>query len=99
MIGTPFYGEPGSCCTATYLGIGPVRSKVLALDLISYMQTRFLRFLVLLVKNTQDAPRRVYQFVPLQDFSKSWTDAELYAKYKLTKDEIAFIESMIKPME
>ena len=99
VIGTPFYGEPGSCCTETYLGIGPVRSKVLALNLISYMQTRFLRFLVLLVKNTQDAPRRVYQFVPLQDFSKSWTDAELYAKYKLTKDEISFIESMIKPME
>ena len=39
------------------------------------------------------------KFVPMQDFSKPWTDAELYAKYKLTEDEIAFIESMIKPME
>ena len=39
------------------------------------------------------------KFVPMQDFSKPWTDAELYAKYKLTKDEITFIESMIKPME
>lgn len=35
----------------------------------------------------------------MQDFSKPWTDEELYRKYKLTKDEIAFIESMIKPME
>ena len=41
----------------------------------------------------------MYSFVPMQDFSKPCTDAELYKKYKLTKDEIAFIESMIKPME
>ena len=52
-----------------------------------------------MVKNTQDAPKRVYQLVPMQDFSKPWTDEELYKKYNLTKDEIAFIESMIKPME
>ena len=50
-------------------------------------------------KPTQHLLRGVYSFVPTQDFSKPWTDAELYAKYKLTKDEIAFIESMIKPME
>jgi site-specific DNA-methyltransferase (adenine-specific) len=43
--------------------------------------------------------RGVYQFVPMQDFSKPWTDEELYKKYNLTADEIAFIESMIKPME
>ena len=49
--------------------------------------------------NSQHAPASVYSFVPMQDFSKPWTDAELYKKYKLTKDEIAFIESMIKPME
>ena len=55
--------------------------------------------MVLILKNTQIAPRKVYTLVPMQDFSKPWTDAELYAKYKLTKDEIAFIESMIKPME
>jgi site-specific DNA-methyltransferase (adenine-specific) len=46
-----------------------------------------------------DASRRVYQLVPMQDFSKPWTDEELYAKYKLTQEEIDFIESMIKPME
>ena len=50
-------------------------------------------------KKTQNGPRMVYQFVPLQDFSKPWTDEELYAKYGLTKEEIDFIESMIKPME
>lgn len=41
----------------------------------------------------------VFAFVPMQDFSKPWTDEELYAKYDLTDEEIAFVESMIKPME
>ena len=66
---------------------------------MSYIATRFFRFLVLLKKNSQNAAKGVYQLVPQQDFSKSWTDEELYEKYGLTDDEIAFIESMIKPME
>ena len=63
------------------------------------MQTKFFHFMVSLVKNTQQAMQKVYQFVPMQDFSRPWTDEELYAKYGLTKDKIDFIESMIKPME
>lgn len=63
------------------------------------MMTKFFRFLVLLKKNTQNAPRQVYQFVPIQDFSKPWTDEELYKKYGLSQEETDFIESMIKPME
>lgn len=55
--------------------------------------------MVMLLKNTQHALKKVYALVPQQDFSKPWTDAELYAKYNLTDEEIAFIESMIKPME
>lgn len=55
--------------------------------------------MVSLIKNTQNISKGVYAFVPVQDFSKPWTDSELYAKYNLTKKEIAFIESMIKPME
>jgi site-specific DNA-methyltransferase (adenine-specific) len=54
---------------------------------------------VSLKKQTQNGPRGVYQFVPLQDFSKSWTDQKLYKKYGLTTDEIAFIERKIRPME
>ena len=53
----------------------------------------------MLLKNTQHALKKVYQLVPIQDFSKPWTDAELYAKYSLDEEEIAFIESMIKPMD
>jgi site-specific DNA-methyltransferase (adenine-specific) len=52
-----------------------------------------------LKKVTQHTTSKVYEFVPLQDFSKPWTDEELYAKYGLTEEEIAFIESMIRPME
>ena len=52
-----------------------------------------------LVKNTQNISRSSYMFVPLQDFSKPWTDEELYKKYGLSEDEIQFIESMIRPME
>ena len=51
------------------------------------------------VKVSQMASATVYEFVPMQDFSKPWTDEELYEKYGLTDDEIAFIESMIRPME
>ena len=59
----------------------------------------FARFLVAQIATTQHISKYSFTFVPMQDFSKPWTDAELYKKYKLTKDEIAFIESMIKPME
>lgn len=99
VLGKPFYGEPNSCCSETYLAIGPFQSRECAVNAISYIDTMFFRCLVLLTKNTQDAPKRVYQLVPLQDFSKPWVDAELYKKYNLSESEIAFIESMIKPME
>lgn len=104
ILGKPFYGEPGSVCSQTFLVIGyDVKkhhfNKEECLNIISYIQTRFFRYLVSIKKKTQNGPRGVYQFVPLQDFSKSWTDEELYAKYKLTKEEIDFIEAMIKPMD
>ena len=63
------------------------------------MASKFFRYMVFIKKKTQDNPSSVFQFVPLQDFSKPWTDAELYAKYNLSDEEISFIESMIKPME
>lgn len=99
MIGKPFLGEPNTCCSETFQVVGPFGSKAEAINVISYMKTKFLRFMVLLVKNTQHAPAKVYSFVPLQDFSKPWTDEELYKKYGLTEEEIQFIESMIRPME
>ena len=99
ILNRPFIGEPNSVCTETYLLIGPFDTKDEAQNVLSYIHTKFFRFLVLLIKNTQDATKQVYQFVPMQDFSKPWTDEELYAKYNLTQEEIDFIESMIRPME
>ncbi len=105
ILGVPFYGEPGSVCSQTYLYIGNYRTGDVDLseneckNIISYIKTKFFRYMVSIKKNTQDAPTAVYQFVPLQDFSHPWTDEMLYKKYDLDKDEIAFIESMIRPME
>lgn len=99
VIGTPFYGEPNTVCNQSYLVIGPLKDKYEATNMISYIKTKLFRFLVLQKKNAQDAMRGVYQFVPLQDFSHPWTDEMLYKKYGLDEKEIAFIESMIRPME
>jgi len=99
ILGKPFIGEPNSICTETYLVAGVFDTEKEAANLISYISTKFFRFLVLLIKNTQHATSKVYSFVPVQDFSESWTDEKLYKKYNLTKDEIAFIESMIRTME
>ena len=99
IINKPFIGEKHSCCTETYLQIGKFANIKTAENVISYIKTKFFRFLVMLKKNTQNGTRGVYQFVPMQDFSKPWTDEELYEKYGLSEEEINFIESMIKPME
>ncbi len=74
VIGKPFLGEPNTCCTETYLVIRPFDSLQKCENVISYMRTRFFRFLVLLKKNTQHATSKVYSLVPIQDFNESWTD-------------------------
>ena len=99
ILNKPFLGEPNSCCTETYMVIGPYANKKRAENVLSYIKTKFFRFMVLLIKNTQHSPARVYSFVPTQNFDEPWTDEKLYAKYGLTDDEINFIESMIRPME
>lgn len=93
----PLYCEPGACCTETYLLVGPFDSREIAEHVMEYMGTRFFHFLVTLQKNTQDCMRRVYSFVPMQDFGRAWTDEELYEKYGLTEEEIAYIEASVWP--
>lgn len=95
----PVVGEPNSICTETYIVIGPFENKETTENVLSYIQTKFFHFMMGLAKITQDATSKVYQFVPMQDFTKPWTDEELYTKYSLTQKEIDFIESMIRPME
>jgi len=98
ILGYPEYGGSVSVCSQTYL-YSKFSSENEAINFISYLKTRFFRFLVSVMKITQDAMSGVYHYVPLQDFTKPWTDEELYKKYNLDENEIAFIESMIKPME
>lgn len=99
IIGKPILGKPGSCCTETYVTIGPFENEEETKNVISYIHTKFFRFMVFLTKVSQMASSKVYQFVPIQDFSHPWTDEMLYKKYGLDKEEIAFIDSMIRPME
>ena len=90
---------PGSVVTESYILLGAYDTEEEAYNCFSYVVTRFFRFLVATRSSAQDLARSAYSFVPLQDFSKPWTDEELYAKYDLTDDEIAFIESLIRPMD
>ena len=99
IISTPFIGEPGSISSETYLCIGPFNSESEAQSALSYLSCRLTRFLILLHKPAQDTTRKVYTFVPTQDWSKEWTDSELYAKYGLSENEIAFIEKFVRPMD
>ena len=95
----PIIVEPESCCTETYLIIGPVAKKSTAENIVSYSQTKFFHLLVSLIKITQNAMKKVYQFVPMQDFSVSWTDEKLYKKYNLSDVEIDFIERTIQSID
>jgi len=96
-----FIASPNTICTESYLVIGGGLnlSERVCRNICSYLKTKFSRYMHKIAKSSQDATSKTFQFVPLQDFSKPWTDAELYAKYGLTDEEISFIESMIKPME
>ena len=89
---------PKVVCTETYIVVDTFDSEIEANNLLQYLKTKFVRFLVAQVTTTQHISKANFTLVPIQDFSKAWTDAELYEKYGLTDEEIAFIESMIKPM-
>ncbi len=98
IISTPFLGEPGTISSETYLCIGPFDTKAQAESALSYLSCRLTRLLILLHKPSQDTTRKVYTFVPTQDWTKRWTDAELYKRYALSADEIKFVEGIVRPL-
>ena len=108
IIGKSELGNPNMVCTETFLAIGPFNTKGESVNVQKYLETRFLRFLVG-IRKLKNMTQDTYSFVPLQDFTENsdidWSDSiegidrQLYKKYGLTKEEIDFIESMIKPME
>ena len=99
MMGKPIIAPPASACTETYIVVGSYDNETEAKYLAGYLRTKFLRFLVGLRKNTQDITQDRFAFVPQLSMLEPWTDEKLYKKYNLTAEEIAFIESMIRPME
>ena len=99
ILGRPFYGEKNTACSETYVVIGPFRNKQECENVMSYISTKMFRFLVMLKKPTQHALKGVYSLVPVLDFSRSWTDEELYDRYHITEQEKSFIDSMIRPMD
>ena len=92
-------GDKGDVCTETFLVIGPFETKEEQMNCKTYMETNFFKVLLYFGKGTMQVTRSVFGLIPLQDFSHPWTDEMLYKKYDLDEDEIAFIESMIRPME
>lgn len=91
--------KPGEICTETYMVISTFESEKEANSCIAYIKTNLVRFMLAMVTTTQHLSKSNFQFVPLQDFSEPWTDEKLYAKYGITPDEQAYIESLIKPMD
>ena len=84
VLSVPKISEPGSICTETYLVMGPFGSELECNNM------------VLMIKNTQHTTKKVYRFVPQQDFSKVWTDEALYEKYGIDDQEQLFIDSLVK---
>ena len=92
-------GEPETVCTETFLKIGDFKEKKSAENCLNYIKTKFFRALLFYNRHSLNISKSSFSLIPMQDFSKPWTDEELYKKYNLNKEEIDFIESMIKPME
>mgnify|MGYP002534906169 FL=1 len=95
----PLLGEPNTVCSETYVVVNPTNEKQIAENIISYINTKFFHFLLGLKKITQHTTSKTYSFIPIQNFTKSLTDKDLYDKYNLSDEEINFIESMIRFVE
>ena len=98
-LSTPIFAKPNEACTETYIVIGTFKTEDEMMNCWSYIKTKFFRAMLSVKKNDQGAAQGVYEYIPLQDFSRPWSDKQLYKKYKLTEDEIKFIEENVQPME
>ncbi len=98
VLGRPMIVKAPSVCTGSFLFFF-AETEAEAKSICSYYSTKFFRLLVSLRKITQDAFRPMYSWVPQQVWDRTWTDPDLYKKYKLSSDEIAFIEKVVRPMD
>lgn len=98
QLSIPIFAKPNECCTETFIIIGPFENENEMNNCYSYIKTKFFRALLSIKKSDQGAAQGVYEYIPLQDFSKKWSDEMLYKKYKLDDSEINFIEQNVKEM-
>lgn len=91
--------QPNEACTETYLILSPFDSEQEARNLVSYMESKFARFLLLQALTSIHITKDKFCFVPMPDCSQSWDDEKLYSKYELSQEEIEYVENMIKPMD
>lgn len=109
ILGKAYIGELNIVCTDSLIPIGPFDTEIEVINLKKYRTGKFFGFMIGILKTSQNIYQTVYEFVPMQDFSYNfdidWSktipeiNKQLYAKYNLSEDEIAFIEEKIKPME
>ena len=90
--------KPGEICSETYLVAGAFDSKEEASNYMDYLKTQFVRFLILQIAMTQQLSKASFAFVPCQDFTRKWTDEQLFEKYDLSSEEVTYIQGMIKEM-
>ena len=90
---------PGAICTETYMLLSTFDNETECLNMLNYLKTKFVRSLIASVTSTQHLSKSNFRYVPLQDFTRSWTDNDLYTENNLSQEEILFIERTIKPMD
>jgi len=98
VLTEPIIAGPGTACNENYLVVGPFDSEAEARNCVSYLRTRFFRFLLALRKPTQDNTRDKFSFVPRVPLHREWTDEELYKRYTIKKGEQEYIAEMIREM-
>lgn len=91
--------SPGSVFTDSYLLLAAFDSKAEAIHFAEYMCLRFPRFLLHETYSSMNISKQNFRFVPFLDYSKEWTDKELFKRYGCNEEEISMIESIIRPME
>ena len=99
VLGKPFISPRNSVSTETYLIVDFVKNQQEGKNLITYMESQFFRFMVSLIKYTQNISKGSFAYVPVQNLSKPWTDEELYDKYGINSEEQKFISTMVRPLE
>lgn len=92
-------GFPGTVCTETFIKLGTFDSELEAINCLSYIRTKFFRALLFYNRHSLNISKESFELIPLQNFKEEWNDNKLYKKYKLSNEEIEYIENMIKPWE